>query len=139
MKSLNENHAEYLVVGGYAVNYHGYTRATGDLDVWVGFDHANAPRVAAALHAFGFRDALPEWFQESSNIIRMGYAPVRIEILTSISGVDFRECYANRIVCVLDDVPVNLIDLAHLKANKLASGRLKDLNDLEQLRPVDED
>ena len=138
LKLLNSHSVEYLVVGGYAVNYHGYTRATSDLDVWVGVDPTNAARITEALQEFGFRDANPEWFREESNIVRMGYAPVRIEILTSISGVDFKDCYTHRIEIMLDGVPANLIDLENLRANKLASGRFKDLNDLEQLTPPEE-
>lgn len=135
LRLLNDHHVEYLLIGGYAVAYHGYPRATGDLDIWIARHPQNAEKVVAALTAFGF--AVPELsvglFLQDAQIVRMGVPPVRIEIATGISGVHFDECYATRVAEELDGVPVNLIDLAHLKMNKRAAGRHKDLNDLENL------
>lgn len=135
LKLLNANRVEYLLIGGYAVGYHGYPRATGDMDIWVAINPENAARIVVALKEFGF--AVPELsaelFLRQSQIVRMGFPPVRIELTTSISGVEFQECYAAKIVAELDGVKVNLIDLKHLKINKKASGRYKDLNDLENL------
>lgn len=135
LKLLAAHQVEYLLVGGYAVAYHGYPRATGDLDVWIARNPDNARRVVSALKHFGFD--LPgmtvELFEQPDQIIRMGVPPLRIEILTGITGVDFAECYAARVVDTLDDVEVNVIDLAHLKANKQAAGRHRDLDDLEHL------
>jgi predicted nucleotidyltransferase len=135
LRLLNEHHVEYLLIGGYAVAYHGYPRATADIDIWIARTPQNAERVVATLQAFGF--ALPELtadlFLAQEQIIRLGVPPIRIELATGISGVRFDECYATRVVDVLDGVPVNLIDLAHLKANKQAAGRHKDLDDLENL------
>ena len=82
---------------------------------------------------FGVEELTPDLFLEEEQIIRMGVPPVRIEILTTISGVSFEECYAARQMDVLDGIDVNLISLDHLKVNKKASGRYKDLNDLENL------
>ncbi len=86
---------------------------------------------------FGF--AVPELstalFLQPDQIVRMGFEPVRIEVMTSISGVQFDECYRERLETTLDDEPVSLISLRHLKINKKASGRLKDLSDLENLPP----
>jgi len=132
---LNSKQVEYLLIGGYAVGYHGYPRPTGDLDIWIAMHPRNAEKVVAALKEFGF--GVPELsvdlFLKKKKIIRMGVTPLRIEIATTISGVDFDECYAERIIDELDDIEVNLINLRHLKINKKASGRLKDLNDLENL------
>ena len=133
LRLLNSNGAEYLVIGGYAVNFHGYPRTTGDMDVWVGTDRRNAEKVAAALSEFGFQQATPQLFSEPNNVVRMGLPPVRIEILTSISGVEFPQCFQKRAVADVDGVTVNLIDIEDLKTNKKASGRLKDLADLEEL------
>ncbi|HXR36137.1 MAG TPA: nucleotidyltransferase [Candidatus Binataceae bacterium] len=133
LRLLNSNGAEYLVIGGYAVNYHGYPRTTGDMDVWVGTDRRNAEKVTAALSEFGFQQATPQLFSVPNNVVRMGLPPVRIEILTSISGVEFPQCFQRRAVADFDGVTVNLIDLEDLKTNKKASGRLKDLADLEEL------
>jgi hypothetical protein len=133
---LNEHQVEYLLIGGYAVGYHGYPRATGDMDIWVAMDEKNANRIVAALAAFGFGEATGasnEIFLKPDQVIRMGNPPLRIELLTGISGVDFGACFARRLVAVLDDTPVNFIHLDDLKANKAASGRLKDLNDLKHL------
>jgi hypothetical protein len=135
LKLLNANRVEYLLIGGYAVGYHGYPRATGDMDVWVAVNPENADRIVVALKQFGF--AVPELsaelFLRQNQIVRMGLPPVRIELTTTISGVDFEECYTARVVAELDGIKVSLIDLKHLKINKRASGRYKDLSDLENL------
>lgn len=132
---LNSNDVEYLVVGGYAVSIHGYPRATGDLDIWVRKASENASRLADVIRAFGFgfTDPEPSWFLENNRIIRMGHPPVRIEILTDISGVEFETCYSKRRIEVIDGVSINCISLEHLRQNKQASGRHKDLADLENL------
>jgi hypothetical protein len=122
LRLLRAHGVEYLLIGGYAVGYHGYPRATGDLDVWVAIAPANADRVVNALSDFGF--SVPglsaDPFLQSNQIVRMGIEPLRIEVATSISGVEFDECYRERVETVLDDVPVSLINLKHLKVNKRA-------------------
>ena len=135
LQLLNEHNVEYLLIGGYAVGYYGYPRATVDMDIWIAINPVNAAQVVATLKTFGFD--LPELnadlFLEENQVIRMGVPPMRLELLTSISGVEFETCFAERVVDEIDGVTVNLISLAHLKENKLASGRHKDLNDLEHL------
>ena len=135
LRLLNSFGVEYLVVGGYAVGYYGYPRATAGMDLWVRIAPENAERVAGALRAFGFdMPALsPDLFLRDNQIIRLGNPPFRIEILTSVSGVEFSECYPSRVSARLDDVDVPLISLRDLKANKRAAGRHKDLDDLEHL------
>ena len=135
LKLLNSNQVEYLLVGGYAVGYHGYPRATADMDIWIAANLQNAEKLVLVLKEFGFDlpDLSSEIFQMPNKVIRMGVPPIRIELITSIDGVDFVECYISRIEDELDGVNVNLIDLEHLKINKQASGRYKDLNDLEHL------
>jgi hypothetical protein len=132
---LRAHGVEYLLIGGWAVGYHGYPRATDDLDVWIAIAPANAVRVVAALKEFGFdvpRLSVDLFLQEDQ-IVRMGVEPVCIELATSISGVAFPECYGERLETLLDGEPVSLISLRHLKINKKASGRLKDLADLDYL------
>jgi hypothetical protein len=135
LRLLNAHKVEYLLIGGYAVNYHGYPRATADMDIWVAVHPANADRIVAALKEFGFDlpELSPELFLRPWQIIRLGVPPVRIEIATTISGVDFAECYVQRVQDTLDGVPVSLIGLDHLKRNKKVSGRHQDLADLEHL------
>ncbi|MEZ4646380.1 MAG: hypothetical protein R3E31_27265 [Chloroflexota bacterium] len=135
LRLLNAHNVRYLLIGGYAVGYHGYPRATVDMDVWIAIHPDNARRIVTALKEFGFD--LPEVeesiFLQEDKVIRMGVPPIRLEILTSISGVEFEKCFDERIVDKVDDIPVNLISLERLKQNKKASGRYKDLNDLEHL------
>lgn len=135
LQLLNSHQVEYLLVGGYAVGYYGYPRATVDMDVWIAISPDNATKTVGVLREFGFD--VPELsdtlFLQENKVIRMGVPPVRLEVLTTISGVDFATCYAQRTVAVIDGVEINLISLEHLKQNKQASGRHKDLNDLENL------
>ena len=125
--------AEYLLIGGYAVIYYGYPRATGDIDIWIALNRENAEKVAAVLRDFGFDVPDADIFLEEERIIRLGMPPFRIEVLTTISGVSFESCYEQRVRGVIDDIEVNIVDLENLKANKKASGRAKDINDLENL------
>jgi hypothetical protein len=135
LKLLNEKKVEYLLIGGYAVGYYGYVRATADMDVWIARNEENAARTLAAIREFGFDlpDSIQEMFLKPDNVARMGVPPFRIELLTSISGADFDVCYAERVIDTIDEVTVPIISLRHLKINKKASARLKDLADLEHL------
>jgi hypothetical protein len=135
LRLLSSNQIEYLLVGGYAVGYHGYPRATADMDIWVAMHPLNGDKLVKVLKEFGFDlpELTPELFQLKDKVIRMGVPPIRIELITSIDGVEFDDCYSNRVQDKLDGIDVNLIDLEHLKINKKASGKYKDLNDLEHL------
>lgn len=135
LRLLNAHRVEYLLIGGHAVAYHGYPRATADMNVWIAIGPENAEKMVRALNEFGFSDPeiSPALFLQEGQIIRMGVPPLRIEIATSISGVDFADCYAERVLGVLDGVDVSLIGLRHLRINKRACGRHKDLADLDNL------
>jgi len=135
LKLMNSADVRYLVLGGYAVNYHGHHRTTGDLDVWIAVDPQNAQRVSQVLQEFGFgASTVPaSVFLEVGKVFRMGRKPVRIEILTQPSGVEFEDCYRRRISAVVDGVEIPFISLEDLKANKRAANRLKDQHDLENL------
>lgn len=135
LRSLRSNGVEYLLVGGYAVGLYGYPRATADIDVWVRRTPENARRVVAAIRAFGFDvPALsPDLVMKPDQVVRMGLPPLRIEVLTSVSGVEFDECWPSREEMLLDGEPVLLPSLADLRRNKAASGRPKDLEDLRHL------
>jgi hypothetical protein len=132
---LNSHNVRYLVVGGYAVGYHGYPRATGDMDIWIEMSKSNSKKVASAFRDFGMPDEAisEELFLETNKVIRVGVPPVRLELITSASGVDFNECYSNREVVEIEGIPINLISLQDLKKNKRAAGRHKDLEDMEHL------
>ena len=132
---FHHHNVEYLLVGGYAVGYHGYPRATMDIDVWIALTPENARRVVAALEDFGFggQKLSEAMVLEADRIIRMGLPPMRIEIMTSIDGVEFDDAYSERVEDELDGVAVKLIGLQHLKCNKRAAARAKDLADLEEL------
>jgi hypothetical protein len=132
---LRSHGVDYLLIGGYAVAFYGYPRATGDMDIWIAVSPENADRVVETVREFGFDtpDLAPSLFLHEKGVVRMGYPPLRIEILTNISGVSFDECYARRVDAVIDGVEVSVISRADLKTNKQASGRYKDLMDLEFL------
>jgi predicted nucleotidyltransferase len=135
LKSLNANGVEYLVVGGYAVGYHGFVRATGDLDVFVRLSQRNAEALLAAFRDFGFD--VPELtvavFMEPGKIVRIGVPPLRLEVMNGISGVTFEHCYARRLEENIAGVQVCFIDRESLILNKRAAGRPKDLADLAAL------
>ena len=135
LKLLNSHEVEYLVVDGYAVGYHGYPRATGDMDIWIAVNESNARKAALVLHDFGIGEegVSEEMFLEKDKIIQMGFPPVRIEVITGASGVDFAECYSRREIIDVEGIPINFISLQDLKKNKRACGRHKDLEDLEHL------
>jgi len=136
LRSLNANGVRYLLIGGYAVGFHGYPRATNDLDVFVAKDSDNARRLVTCLEEFGFAavaELSEELFTQEKSIVRIGVEPIKIEIANFISGVEFEEAYKDRIIGVINEIEVSLISLHHLKINKKASGRYKDLNDLENL------
>lgn len=136
LKLLEDEDVQYLLIGGYAVGYYGYPRATADMDLWIAVSPANASKCARALKRFGMTmaDLAPEhclW--RSVESFEMGVPPVRIEIHTGVSGVKFEECFQRRHRVNLDGIEVSLMDLDDLKQNKRASGRHRDLEDLEHL------
>jgi hypothetical protein len=135
LQLLHSEQVEYLLVGGYAVAQYGYPRTTGDLDVWIAASEGNAAKVATVLRKFGFSAASvsAEMFSKPDQIIRMGVPPICIDVITGASGVEFGACYARRIHQLMDGVDVAIIHPDDLKQNKKASGRSKDLNDLENL------
>ena len=134
---LASNKVEYLLIGGYAVGYYGYPRPTGDMDVWVAMTPENAERIVRTFADFAV-SVVAEKFLEENSVVRMGVPPFRLEVLTTIDGVDFKECYQARNRAKIDGVDVDLISLSDLRKNKAASGRLKDLSDLENLPPAND-
>lgn len=135
LQLLNSEAIEYLLVGGYAVGYYGYPRSTGDMDIWIHATSDNAVALVKVLERFGFaaKTLSPAVFLQPDKVVRMGVPPLRIDLLTNVSGVVFTDCYLRRVLATVDGVAVNLIGLDDLKTNKKAIGRSKDLDDLEHL------
>lgn len=133
---LNEAGVEYLIVGGHAVAYYGYVRPTRDIDVWIAVSPDNAERLVRAVNAFfgaALQGLAKEWFLDHDNVTRFGAVPNLIEIVPTISGGNFQEAYARKVVAEIDGQKTHLISLDDLLANKRASGRTKDIADVEEL------
>lgn len=135
LSALSAADAEFLVVGAHALAVHGHPRATGDLDIWVRPTAANAERVWRALTAFGapLSDLAREDLCSSDLVFQLGVAPSRIDLLTGLSGITFEEAWPDRLVITLSDLTVPVIGRAALIRNKRATGRPRDLADLEEL------
>ncbi len=132
---LNSNKVKYLILGGYAIAFHGHPRYTKDLDVWLEMSEENASNVIQALKDFGFGDleVSKDDFLHEGMVVQLGYPPNRIDLINSPDGIDFDECFASKIEVEIDKLKIFVIDLENLKKNKKASGRLQDLADLEKL------
>lgn len=132
---FNEHKVEYVIVGAYALAFYGAPRYTGDMDILVKADRQNAKRILAALNDFGFGDlelTIAD-FEKPDMVIQLGVAPVRVDIITSLTGVSWGQVYPNRVEGNYGDVPVHYIGREQFIANKRALGRKRDLADLEAL------
>ncbi|MFM8248942.1 MAG: DUF6036 family nucleotidyltransferase [Acidimicrobiaceae bacterium] len=125
----------FLIVGGYALAAHGYPRATDDFDAWVWANSENAEKIVECLTEFGFGklNLSADDFTTLDRVVQLGYPPYRIDIITSISGVEFDSAWANRLVIDVDGLQVPFIGRDDLLTNKRATGRPKDLLDVEYL------
>jgi hypothetical protein len=125
----------FLVVGGHALAAHGRPRFTKDLDIWVWVDRKNADRLVAALEDFGFGSLglTPSDFLEEGVVVQLGYPPKRIDILTTIDGVQFPECWERRAEVIVGGQRVPFISAEDFVANKKASGRPQDVADVSAL------
>ena len=135
LRLLEEFGIEYMIVGGYAVAYHGYPRFTKDIDLFFRLTSENALRLRQALMAFGFREEdLPlEAFTTAGNVLTFGIAPTRVDLINEIDGVTYDEAYPNVVRGKYGDVDVTFIGLADLVKNKKATPRIKDKGDVEEL------
>lgn len=136
---LNEHSVKYLIIGGYAVNFHGYPRYTKDIDFWLWTTESNIKSLLNAIKDFGFGNLNLEIedFMTPENIIQLGYEPYRIDLLGDIEGVNFEECYERKLETVLDRTDVKFISIQDLIIAKKKSGRLQDLADAEQLEKLE--
>ena len=138
--AFNAHGVEYLVVGGWAVSFYSEPRSTKDIDLFIRADVKNSEAVFRALADFGapLTGLTPADFRDNpTSIFQLGHEPTRADILQSIDGVDFGEAWAKRIELSLEGVPVHVVSAEHLILNKLASGRLRDLADVEAIREAD--
>ncbi len=138
LKCLNAAQVDYLLVGGWAVNLYGYVRTTVDLDIWILADAANAKRVCLALAAFGapMSGIKPQDFEQEGIVFQIGVAPCRIDVITRIDGVRYSEAVVRASSLKIDEIPVRVISIEDLIANKRSSGRTKDLADAEILEDL---
>jgi hypothetical protein len=141
LSTFNAHGVEYLVVGAHALAAHGHVRATKDLDVWVRPAPANAVRVLRALASFGapLQGLTEQDLERPGLVFQIGVPPLRVDVLTSIDGVEFEPAWRDRIRTAFAGVPGDVISAHHLVANKKACGRLQDLADVEQLERIREE
>jgi hypothetical protein len=132
---LNVSRVEYVIVGGYAVAFHGFVRATKDIDVLFHNTPSNIKRLISALAGFGISEASMDanTFSEQGRIVRMGSPPLMIELINAVGGVTFAHIWKNRVQGTYGDVPVCFISRIDLLRNKKAAGRPQDLRDIEEL------
>jgi len=134
-KLLNDHKVKYLIVGGYAVIHHGYPRSTVDFDVFVEMTRINAKRLSKAIADFGFDPAeySPEFFLRPSSILMIGREPWRIDIFTTIKGLDFKTAHKSRVLLSVGGVPIPFVSKADLITSKKAANRDRDRDDLKRL------
>jgi hypothetical protein len=133
---LNQYEVEYIVVGGYAVIVRGYSRSTGDIDIWVNKTLENFERLQKAIQHFGLPRAAVkevEFFSDDFDVFSFGKPPYAIEIMTAVKGLEFNATFLSATLELINDTPVRIIHLQHLITAKKAAGRSKDLNDIENL------
>jgi hypothetical protein len=133
IRLLNSKKVKYFILGGWAVNLYANPRATGDIDFLISIEEKNVDKVLDVLKEFGMKNVPRKYFQEKGNVVRMGFPPTKIEILTSASGIEFDSCYKRRKTVKVDDIRMHFISKADLMKNKKAAGRMQDLADLKAL------
>lgn len=135
LELFNAHEVEYVIVGAYALAFHGVPRFTGDMDILVKPDSENAVKILAALKEFGFGslDLNESDFREPDKVVQLGVAPVRVDLITSLTGVTFQQVYSGKVLGSYGDVKVYYLGRGELLSNKRALGRKKDLADIEAL------
>lgn len=135
---LNKYAVEYMIVGGYALAFHGKPRHTGDLDIWIAVSDSNAEKMELLIKEFGMQSLglTKNDFLETGVITQIGYPPLRIDILNEIDGISFFEAYPNKNVIIIDGLSINYIGLRDLIINKTASGRHQDISDIKTLNKL---
>ena len=136
IKLLNKHQVDYMVVGGYALAFHGKPRHTGDLDIWINRSEANAEKLVLAIQEFGLISLglSKSDFMQEGYITQIGYPPLRIVILNTIDGVAFEDAFPNKLLLDINGLEVKYIGLKELIQNKTASGRSQDIADLKEIK-----
>ena len=139
LKCFLSHDVRFLIIGGHAVSYHGYSRFTKDLDVWIERSESNSLNIVQALRDFGFdfEGLSPEMFTDESRMTQMGREPNRVDILHTIKGVEFGDCYTRSLRANIDGTSIPIISKADLLLNKIATARPQDLADADQLQKPD--
>lgn len=134
------NKVQFLIVGGYAVNFHGYERTTGDIDLWIKPDNDNKTKVLNALKELGIEEKILLQLKSMDFtkhlVFSDGVAPFKIDFMTYISGVSFDEAFPQKIITEIDELKVPFINLKHLIISKIGTGRPKDSIDIDQLQKI---
>lgn len=141
LKALVNNNVRFMLVGGYAVIYHGYARTTGDMDIWLALGNENKENMGKALRQFGIDDESMAGFQaidftQPQNVFYFGKEPGRIDFVTMISNVNFDDAFKKTVSINLDGIQIPVINYDQLILSKLTSDRLKDKADVEELRKI---
>lgn len=141
IECLNNNKVKYILVGGYAVIIRGYSRSTGDMDIWVEKSQDNYKKLLQAIITFGLPPvAIPkdQFFSDDYDVFSFGRPPFAIEILTTVKGIDFDVAFEQSTIEIINEIQVRVVHINHLIAAKKAAGRHKDLNDVENLPPIED-
>jgi predicted nucleotidyltransferase len=135
---LNKYSVDYMIVGGYALAFHGKPRHTGDLDIWINISEDNAQKMVLVINEFGMASLGMEKndFLQKGGITQIGYPPLRIDILNEIDGITFSEALPNKLIIDIEGLPINYIGLDDLIKNKQVSGRHRDLSDINELNKL---
>lgn len=141
VKLLNQHHVAYMIVGGYALAFHGKPRHTGDLDIWIQNSENNAENLVNVIKEFGLGSLglTKADFLQEGYVTQIGYPPLRIDILNSIDGVNFVDAFQNKLLINIDGLDINYIGLRDFIDNKIASGRSQDIVDLKEIKKINPD
>lgn len=141
VKLLNQHHVAYMIVGGYALAFHGKPRHTGDLDIWIQNSEINAEKLVNVIYEFGLGSLglTKADFLQEGYVTQIGYPPLRIDILNSIDGVNFVDAFQNKLLINIDGLDINYIGLRDFIDNKIASGRSQDIVDLKEIKKINPD
>jgi predicted nucleotidyltransferase len=138
IKLLNKHQVDYMVVGGYALAFHGKPRHTGDLDIWINTTEDNAEKLIHTIKEFGLSSLglTKSDFMQEGYVTQIGYPPLRIDILNSIDGVQFETAFLNKLLVDVNGIEIKYIGLRDFIDNKNASGRSQDIADVKEIKKL---